>query len=155
MNQAGFKAKSRTEDQLFWLTQRILDGFQNLQRTVFIDLQQAYDRVWRKGLFLKIQNLGIGGNLYNWIKYFLTDRLIQTRMNSFPLIKSCHWRGSPSGSCTLILIFINDLSDLLKSYKANILMTYSSGTLAVWHVLANKDCRKNYLALRLTVTFGN
>ena len=84
MNQAGFRAKSRTEDQLFRITQRILDGFQKEEHTaaVFIDLQQAYDRVWRKGLFLKMQNLGIKGNLYNWIKSFLTDRLIQTKMNN-------------------------------------------------------------------------
>ena len=72
MNQAGFRDKSRTEDQLFRLAQRILDGFQNQQHAVFIDLQQAYDRVWRKGMFLKMQNLGIGGNLYNWIKFFFT-----------------------------------------------------------------------------------
>ena len=47
--QAGFRAKSRTEDQLFRLTQKVLDGFQKEEHTtaVFIDLQQAYDRVWR------------------------------------------------------------------------------------------------------------
>ena len=67
MNQAGFRAKSRTEDQLFRITQRILDGFQKEEHTaaIFIDLQQAYDRVWGKGLFLKMQNLGLKGNLYN------------------------------------------------------------------------------------------
>ena len=73
-----------------------------------------------------MQNLGIGGNLYNWIKYFLTDRLIQTRMNSFLSSKAVLEEGLPQGSslsCTLILIFINDLSDLLKSDKANLLMT--------------------------------
>ena len=120
MNQAGFRAKSRTEDQLFRLTQRILDGFQKEEHTaaVFIDLQQAYDRVWRKGLFLKMQNLGIKGNLYNWIKAFLTDRLIQTRMNSSLSSKAVLEEGLPQGSslsCTLFLIFINDLPEVLKS----------------------------------------
>ena len=120
MNQAGFRAKSRTEDQLFRLTQRILDGFQKEEHTaaVFIDLQQAYDRVWRKGLFLKMQNLGIRGNLYNWIKSFLTDRLIQTKMNNSLSSKSVLEEGLPQGSslsCTLFLIFINDLPEVLKS----------------------------------------
>ena len=74
-NQAGFRAKGRTEDQLFRLTQRIIDGFQRGEQTtaVFVDLQQAYDRIWRKGLLLKLQNLGVKGNMYSWIKLFLTD----------------------------------------------------------------------------------
>ena len=122
-NQAGFRAKSRTEDQLFRLTQRVLDGFQRGEHTaaIFVDLQQAYDRVWRKGLFLKMQNLGIRGKLYFWIKAFLTDRLIQTRMNDSMSSKAVLEEGLPQGSalsCTLFLIFINDLSSALKSEKA-------------------------------------
>ena len=66
-NQAGFRAGFRTEDQLFRLSQRILDGFQRKEHTtaVFVDLQQAYDRVWRKGLLLKMRDAGIHGKLYN------------------------------------------------------------------------------------------
>ena len=50
--QAGFRKGCRTEDQLFRFIQNTLDGFQESKTTtaVFIDLQQAYDRVWRKGL---------------------------------------------------------------------------------------------------------
>ena len=116
-HQAGFRAKSRTEDQLFRLTQKILDGFQRGEHSaaVFIDLQQAYDRVWRKGLFMKMQNLGIQGKLYSWIKSFLTDRLIQTRINDTLSSKAVLEEGLPQGcslSCTLFLIFINDLSNV-------------------------------------------
>ena len=59
-NQAGFRAGFRTEDQLFRLSQKIVDGFQNKHHTtaVFVDLKQAYDRVWRKGLLLKMMNAG-------------------------------------------------------------------------------------------------
>ena len=64
-NQAGFRAGHRTTDQLFRMSQRILDGFQRKQHTtaVFVDLKQAYDRVWRKGLLLKMRTAGINGNL--------------------------------------------------------------------------------------------
>ena len=83
-NQAGFRSGFRTEDQLFRLSQRILDGFQKKQHTtaVFVDLKQAYDRVWRRGLFLKMKNAGIQGNMYRWLKSFLTDRTIQRRVNN-------------------------------------------------------------------------
>ena len=84
VHQAGFRTGQRTEDVLFRISQRIIDGFHNKKSTVgvFMDFQQAYDRVWRKGLLTKMQELGIHGNLYKWIKDFLTDRLIQTKVGN-------------------------------------------------------------------------
>ena len=131
--QAGFRRKSRTEDQLFRFTQKVLDGFQKGHQTtaVFIDLQQAYDRIWRKGLLLKMQNIGIKGKMYNWIKSFLTDRLIQTQINDTISSKAVLEEGLPQGSClscTLFLIFLNDISTTLKSDKA-----LFADDLMLWH----------------------
>ena len=121
--QAGFRKGSCTEDQLFRLTQRIHDGFQNNKHTVaiFFDLQQAYDRVWRKGLLMKMIDVGIRGKLYNWIKYFLIDRTIQTKLNDAVSSKEVLEEGLPQGSalsCTLFLIYINDLTKHIKAEKA-------------------------------------
>ena len=132
-NQAGFRAKCRTEDQLFRLTQKIYDGFQEEKHTsaVFVDLQQAYDRVWRGGLLQKMRSIGINSNLYNWIKSFLTDRLIQTRYNTSLSSKATQEEGLPQGSslsCTLFLIFLNDVSDVLKCEKA-----LFADDLVFWH----------------------
>ena len=122
-SQAGFRAGYRTEDQLFRLSQRILDGFQKKHHTtaVFVDLKQAYDRVWRKGLLLKMRNSGIHGNLYKWLKAFLTERTIQTKINNGISSKEVLQEGLPQGSplsCTLFLVFINDLPDILQIEKA-------------------------------------
>ena len=78
--QAGFRRKSRTEDQLFRLIQNVIDGFQEGKSTtaVFIDLQQAYDRVWKKGLLIKMSRMGIHGKMLSWIQAFLSNRTIQT-----------------------------------------------------------------------------
>ena len=132
-DQAGFRAKSRTEDQLFRLTQKVIDGFQKKQHTtaVFVDLQQAYDRIWRTGLLLKMQNMGIKGKIYTWIKSFLSDRLIQTKFNSALSSKAAQEEGLPQGSslsCTLFLIFLNDVSNVLKSDRA-----LFADDLALWH----------------------
>ena len=131
--QAGFRRQCRTEDQLFRFTQKVLDGFQEGKQTtaVFIDLQQAYDRVWRTGLFQKMQSLGIKSNLYSWIKSFLSDRLIQTRFNSALSSKQTQEEGLPQGSslsCTLFLIFLNDVSDILDAEKA-----LFADDLVIWH----------------------
>ena len=132
-NQAGFRAGHRTEDQLFRLTQKVIDGFQKKQHTtaVFVDLKQAYDRVWRKGLFLKMFAAGIHGKIYNWLKSFLTDRTIQTRINDGLSSKAALEEGLPQGSplsCTLFLIYINDLPEILKTQNA-----LYADDLAIWH----------------------
>ena len=121
--QAGYRAANRTEDQLFRLVQSIQDGFQEGHSTtaVFVDFQQAYDRVWRKGLLLKMQRLGIKGKMYSWIKDFLQERTIQTRVDNNISEKRVQEEGLPQGSalsCTLFLIFLNDLPEALKCEKA-------------------------------------
>ena len=59
IHQAEFQRGHRTDDQLFRLTQKIIDGFHEKKSTtaVFVDLKQAYDRVWRKGLLLQARRL--------------------------------------------------------------------------------------------------
>ena len=32
---------------------------------VFLDIEKAYDMVWKKGVLFKLNNMGIGGNLFN------------------------------------------------------------------------------------------
>ena len=131
--QAGFRSGFRTEDQLFRLSQRIVDGFQNKHHTtaVFVDLKQAYDRVWRKGLLLKMVNAGVHGKMYHWLKNFLTNRTIQTRVNNGLSSKEPLEEGLPQGSplsCTLFLLFINDLTDILKIENA-----LYADDLVMWH----------------------
>ena len=131
--QAGFRAGQRTDDQLFRLSQSISNGFQDKKHTtaVFVDLQQAYDRVWRKGLFWKLNDAGVHGKLYKWLKSFLTDRTIQTKLNNAMSSKRVLEEGLPQGSslsCTLFLMFINDLPEELQAEKA-----LYADDLVMWH----------------------
>ena len=153
-NQAGFRAGHRTEDQLFRLTQRILDGFQQKHHTtaVFVDLKQAYDRVWRKGLLLKMKDAGIHGKLYSWLKDFLTNRTIQTRVNDAMSSKEVLEEGLPQGSplsCTLFLLFINDISDTLGIENA-----LYADDLVMWHTSKFSTLNKRRINQNL-VRLGN
>ena len=78
-NQAGFRKDRQTIDQLIRLEQETSDAFQKKENVaaVFVDLQQAYDHVWRAGLLYKMQKMGIQGNMYEWIKNFLHEFLCQ------------------------------------------------------------------------------
>ena len=46
---------------------------------VFVDLETAYDKVWRQGLLIKMRDAGIHSNMYRSIKNFLTDRTVATK----------------------------------------------------------------------------
>ena len=37
---------------------------------VFLDISQAFDKVWHEGLILKLSRNGISGNLLNFLKVF-------------------------------------------------------------------------------------
>ena len=128
-SQAGFRKGCRTEDQLFRLVQNTIDGFQKKRHTsaVFIDLQQAYDRVWRKGLILKMTKMGITGNMLKWIQAFLKERTITTEIDVISSSKRTLEEGLPQGSalsCTLFLIFINKLMTCSREqYNARFLVS--------------------------------
>ena len=77
----------------------------------------------KKSLLTKMQELGIHGNLYKWIKDFLTDRLIQTKVGNAYSSKKVLEEGLPQGSAlssTLFLIFLNGLPQEIKSDKSDI-----------------------------------
>ena len=150
-HQAGFRSKHRTDDQLFRLSQKVIDGFHKEQNTtaVFVDLKQAYDRVWRKGLLLKMQRLGIHGKMYKWIKNYLSDRIIQTRVNHETSSKQVLEEGLPQGSslsCTLFLIFINDLPGQLKYgkllYDEDLVLWHKHKQIGISARLLNEDLKR-------------
>ena len=79
------------------------------------------NRVWRKGLLIKMSNMGIHGKMLKWIQSFLSNRTIQTVVDGATSSKKTLEEGLPQGSalsCTLFLIYINDLPPLLNISKA-------------------------------------
>lgn len=37
---------------------------------MFVDVEKAYDMPWRKGLLIKLHQLGIGENMFSWLRDF-------------------------------------------------------------------------------------
>ncbi|VDI75617.1 Hypothetical predicted protein [Mytilus galloprovincialis] len=74
--QEGFRHYRSTENALLSLTQNIFNAFNNNEfiLAVFIDLEKAYDSVWREGLLTKLYDNGVKGNIWNWINNFLKER---------------------------------------------------------------------------------
>ena len=63
---AGFRRFRGTEDQAAHLSRIVTeDAFQGQKVVVatFIDLQRAFDKVWKDGLLVKLQRISVSGNM--------------------------------------------------------------------------------------------
>ena len=81
-------------------------------QTAFLDLRNAYDRVFIPGLLFKLSDLGFSGETLRWFSSFLTNRQHCVRVNGSSSDTQCLISGIPQGTVLgplLFLIFINDL----------------------------------------------
>ena len=85
LSQSGFRPNDSCESQLFSIVYDIYSSFschQSLEvRGTFLDISKAFDRVWHKGLFYKIQSTGISGTPLQLIESFLSGRYQRVLMN--------------------------------------------------------------------------
>jgi hypothetical protein len=143
--QAGFRTRRSTEDQVARIVQTVSNGFQSRPAKRFtltlFDYSRAYDRVWRKALLLKLHRLGAGACLINWLSNFLSGRQCRVRFNQ-TLSKARLFRdGLPQGSAlapTLFIIFIDDtvrelasIRDTIPSLFADDLTSLAAGPYSV------------------------
>ena len=87
-------------------------------RGLFLDISNAFDKVWHAGLIYKLRQNGIRGDLINILNDFLTNRkqrvVLNDQCSSWVDIRA----GVPQGSILgplLFLIYVSDLPNSLKS----------------------------------------
>ena len=116
---------------------------------IFCDISKAFDRVWHRGLLLKLENYGINGNLLLWFEDYLKNRSKKVCINeNFSSEKSIS-AGVPQGSVLgplLFLIYKNDISEdltgLARLFADDTSLSYSSIDLHQIEMILNEDLRK-------------
>lgn len=105
----------------------------------FFDVKRAFDVVWHRKLLGKIKNIGLSGNIYTYIIFFL-QRTLQDKLRA-ALSKTYKTDcGVPQGTClapTLFNIMMSDLphyldSNLDKQAKLNYKLSQYADDIAIW-----------------------
>ena len=136
--QEGFSAKKNTIRYLNRLHLSICADIElNLTSIgLFIDFEKAFDSVWKKGLIVKLHQLGVQGNIARLINNFLISREIKLNVNGhLGQNRQTLEYGLPQGSVIsplLFKIFVQDfVSELSENPNITLLKFADDGTIKV------------------------
>ncbi|GBN88314.1 putative RNA-directed DNA polymerase from transposon X-element [Araneus ventricosus] len=112
--QFGFRNSLTTNHQLLRVVEYITKGFDRGEYTaaVFLDIQKAFDRVWKQGLIHKLIMYKTPPNLDQLLNFYLDDRKFVVRVGNSSSESKTMKAGIPQGgkiSPVLYSIHVNDI----------------------------------------------
>ena len=119
--QAGFRQFRSTEDQIAYIAHTIEDGYQRQQHTatVWVDMEKAFNKVWKKGLVLQLMQAGVSHNMLEWVEKYLSQRSGRVSLQGKESRQADFKDGVPQGgvlSLTLFLVFMTIIQNIIKPH---------------------------------------
>ena len=112
-HQFGFREKHGTIEQVNRITNEIRSAFEDREycTAIFLDVAQAFDRVWHTGMNYKIRRY-LPQNVHSVLESYLQDRSFQVKHNSAVTPEFQINAGVPQGSVLGPLLYLIYTSDI-------------------------------------------
>ena len=151
-HQCGYRKGRSTTDQLIRLETFIRNAFLREEHAtvIFFDIEKAFDTTWKKGILKDLFNMGLRGNLPNFIKNFLENRSFQTKVGSDYSDWYPQEEGVPQGSILSPILFeikINSIMEILNSDTSGTL--YVDDFTIAYTSKSKIDCTERHLQQQL------
>lgn len=99
---------------------------------IFLDIEKAYDMLWKEGLMIRLYDAGVRGRILNWIRAFLQNRAIQVRADgAFSEMVGID-NGMPQGSVISPVLFIVMVNDMFQDVGAGYGLSLFADDGAIW-----------------------
>ena len=131
--QSGFRPYHSTDTRLSYLSDKIVQGFENSIFTgmIILDLQKAFDTIDHEIFLEKMKHLSFADSVILWLQSYLTNRTFFVNIgkdSSSPGQLSC---GVPQGSILVPLIFLSYGNDMPQAVDCDLLL-YSDDSCLVF-----------------------
>ena len=128
-HQFGFRQAHSTVQQCHRTTDTINKALEDQKycTAVFLDVSQAFDKVWHPGLLFKIKKETLPSRYYNLLKSYLQDRHFVVKFNNKTSSRFPIHSGVPQGSMLGPLLYTLYTSDLPTSRRTT-LSTFADDT---------------------------
>ena len=106
--QSAYRRNRCTTDNLLKLTQHVAEAIQWSKMVEFVplDIEKAFDAVWRIGLQNKLLQIGVHKPLIKWVNSFLSQRSIFVKINNSKSSTRSTLAAVPQGSVIAPILFL-------------------------------------------------
>ena len=134
VNQSGFRKGRCTTEHLVKLSTHIKRQFARRKNVLatFFDINKAYDQVWHCRLLYKLKTIGLSGHMYDYIKCFLSNRTVKTRIAATYSSPRTLNMGIPQGSVIAPILFNILIYDLPKTVSKNANLVQYADDICMW-----------------------
>ena len=141
--QYGFISGRSTTTQLLYYLDECMKITANggVVDSIYLDFSKAFDTVPHRRLLGKLEAYGIGGELYNWIKGFLSNRTQEVVVNGSISTASPVISGIPQGTVLGPILFVIYINDLLENISSGGLM-FADDTKIYRQITSREDALK-------------
>lgn len=140
--QFGFRKNRGTQDALIDLTTTVNNNIDNNNKvlTVFLDLAKCFDSLSHPILIGKMKEIGIGGNVLELLKDYLTNRKQTVKVAEVESSEMTVEYGTPQGTLLgpiLFLIFINKICNV--QINNGKITSYADDTAVTFHAKTTEE----------------